>query len=209
MKTRSVVSRCIVILGVSLPSLAGIGGCGSEEDGDGGASTSSGVGSACSEDSDCKGYDKPSCLSELRALDTFVFPDASDTAADTLRNFTLQFPGGYCMNTVEDSCASDSNCGPGGGCYRPFEGLSQEQIDALNDVGLPLDVTAFADVGLCLKPCASNSDCRNGYRCQVPICAVMFLFNESYDKKFCVAPETGGELVNATDPSCPVPDAGA
>lgn len=170
---------------------------------------SGGVGSACASDADCAGYANPSCQTALRPVADFVYPDAGPEA-DPFRDFALEFPGGYCTNTMQNACKSDADCGPGGGCYRPFEGVDPSTIDSLKNLPLPFDVGAFGAAGLCLHPCASDADCRTaeGYVCQVPICAVMALFNEPYDKKFCVTPNTGGVLVGNDDPTCPAHDGG-
>jgi hypothetical protein len=202
----SMGTRLIIVALTGLAAmLLSAGGCSSDAGDDAaGESRSQAVGAACTQDSDCDGYKNPSCLTELKALASVVYADAG-TEADAFRNFTLPFPGGYCTNTVENSCASDADCGAGGGCFRPFEGVSDATIAELDQLGMPFSVTDFAEVGLCLARCTGSSDCRDGYNCQVPVCALMTMFNQSYAKTFCVAPETGGSLVGNTDPTCPTP----
>ena len=206
METRAVIRRCVVALalGVGLASGACSGGDDGGNGGSGGGTGSGAVGSACASDAECTGYSNPSCLTELKPLETLVYEDAGPDG-EAFRDFTLPYPGGYCTNTVENSCEADADCGSGGGCFRPFEGVDQPTIDELEKLGLPFSVSAFADVGICLMPCASTADCRSGYRCQVPLCAVMNLFNQSYNRTFCVAPETGGALVGSTETECPSP----
>jgi hypothetical protein len=57
---------------------------------------------------------------------------------------------------------------------------------------LPFSTVAFADVGICLKPCTSDADCRasEGYVCAIPMGSLITVINESYARTFCVGPFT-------------------
>ncbi len=144
-----------------------------------------GPGSPCTADAQCVGYSHPSCLTELKPVAEYV--DGGRPGAALFRGFTIPFPGGYCSNTLENSCTSDADCGTSAGCFRPFEGVSSQVIDNLNKL-VPFDVHAFAGVGLCLEPCTSDSQCRTGegYTCITPIHTLMQAFNGSYTRKFCM-----------------------
>jgi hypothetical protein len=58
-------------------------------------------------------------------------------------------PGGYCSFT----CMTNDNCGVGGTCSGAFAGFG--------------GIGAMA--GRCLKGCAADGDCREGYRCVNPL----------------------------------------
>jgi len=145
-----------------------------------------GVGAKCSANSQCTGYARPSCVTNVKPLAGLV--DASVPQNRPLVDFHVPFPGGYCSNTVADSCTSDADCGAGAGCFRPFGGVSQMTIDSLNKLGaLPFDVNDLTTFALCLKPCTSPADCRTdeGYGCDIPLNAVMATIDKNYDRKFC------------------------
>lgn len=174
--------------------VVGASACGSED----GANTDSNdqdsmssepglVGSSCETDAECGGYDNAVCNQELRPVEDFV-EDTGDPANTALRELTLPFPGGYCSTPLETDCAADSECGEGGGCFMPFEGVSEEVIAGLDATIPQLDVPLFSERGLCLQRCASEADCRTeeGYHCIVPLADFMTLINEAYDKTFCM-----------------------
>jgi hypothetical protein len=144
-----------------------------------------GVGAPCSADSQCTGYTNASCVEEVKPIANLV--DASDPKNKLFVDFNVPFPGGYCSNTTDNSCASDADCGDGAGCFHPFEGVPQSTIDKLNGLGLPFDINAFADFALCLKTCDAPSDCRTnqGYACEVPLKAFMSTLNPGYTRTFC------------------------
>ena len=105
------------------------------------------------------------------------------STGDTNRN-------SYCpssSHTIDSSCATDADCGEGGGCYRPFDGVSEQTIMGLNAL-VPFDVQVFADRGLCLKTCTAESDCRSGegYACIVPLHAFVDVINPDYTRTFCI-----------------------
>lgn len=159
-----------------------------------------GVGAECSVSSQCTGYSKPACLTELKPLDGLVYADAG-ASAKVFETITLPFPGGYCSNTLTNSCESDADCGTGGGCYRPFEGVDPAVIDRLG-ANLPFDIHAFANEGMCLKTCDGESSCRasENYKCIVPLHAFVSLFNPAYKKTFCVEdPDLTCYLKTCTD----------
>lgn len=185
------IAFSLTTLGFVFAAACGGGDSGTSGNDSGGSNGSSGggggVGSPCSSDDQCTGYDHPACLDELKPLENLV--EDTDAAANmALRDLTLPFPGGYCANHLEQSCQTDANCGDDGACYRPFEGVPDENIQNLNNLGLPFDVTQFAEVGLCLEPCSSDSDCRtdDGYTCIIPITAFMEVINPEYDKTYCM-----------------------
>lgn len=144
-----------------------------------------GVGAKCSADSQCTGYAHPSCVTDVKPIAGLV--DAGDPKNKVFVDFHVPFPGGYCTNTVENSCTSDADCGAGAGCFRPFEGVSQTTIDTLNKLGLPFDINAFANFAVCAKTCTSASDCRTseGYECTIPLKAFLSTINKNYKKTFC------------------------
>lgn len=144
-----------------------------------------GVGAQCSADSQCKGYSKPACEKEIKPIANLV--SASDPKNKPFLDFHIPFPGGYCSNTVDNSCTSDDDCGAEGGCFHPFEGVSQSTIDNLNQLGLPFDINTFATFAICLKTCTSVSDCRadQGYGCDVPLKAFLSTINPTYERTFC------------------------
>lgn len=144
-----------------------------------------GVGAPCSADSQCTGFSSPSCDTDIKPIADLV--DAGDPNNKVFLDFHVPFPGGYCSNTTDNSCMSDADCGAGGGCFHPFEGVSQATIDALNALGLPFDINAFSKFALCLKTCKTASDCRTseGYQCDVPLKAFMSTINKDYKRTFC------------------------
>jgi hypothetical protein len=143
------------------------------------------VGAACSADSQCKGYDTPSCVREIKPLEDLV--DPSKPELEPFRDLTLPFPGGYCSTTLENHCTTDAECGEGAGCFLAFEGVPQETIDGLATL-VPFDIKAFARIGICMKSCTQNSDCRTGqkYQCLRPLDTFIKVINPDYQKKFCV-----------------------
>ena len=162
--------------------------CGdSGDDGNDPGTVSQSVGSACSENSDCGGYDNAICTDGLKPLEDYV-EDTGEAANDALRDLTLPFPGGYCTSSLETDCTGDSECGDEGGCFMPFEGVSDEVIAGLDATIPQLSVPEFATRGVCLDRCETNADCRGdeGYTCIVPIPALLELFNPEYGKKYCM-----------------------
>lgn len=72
-----------------------------------------------------------------------------------------------CAPIVGDACEASSDCGtklyceegmPGGYCT-----LKECQYDECPDEGVC--VRFSASESFCMKPCESNKDCRDGYRC--------------------------------------------
>ena len=90
-------------------ALAWIVSCSSDKAAPGRATPEGGgVGSKCQASSECTGYSKPTCLTELKPVEGLVSPDAAPSA-QAFATLTLPFPGGYCSNTLADSCQSDSD----------------------------------------------------------------------------------------------------
>src|SRR5688500_2739817 len=63
------------------------------------------VGAACSADAQCTGYDKPSCVREIKPLEDLVDPNKPEL--EPFRDLTLPFPGGYCSTTIANHCTGD------------------------------------------------------------------------------------------------------
>lgn len=72
-------------------------------------------------------------------------PGTCLTSFQPVSGGTMEAPGGYCSLT----CMSNEHCGAGGTCSGAFAGFG--------GIG--------ATPGRCLKSCAMNADCREGYRC--------------------------------------------
>jgi len=144
-----------------------------------------GVGSPCTDNSQCGGYKAPACMQALKPLENLTIAGAKN--ADVFMNLTLPYPGGYCSTTMQNFCATDADCGEGGGCFIPFQGVSQDVITALGKYMLPFDIAAFSKAGICLKPCTDTSQCRTDqqYQCLVPIKAFMDVINPTYTRQFC------------------------
>ena len=147
------------------------------------------VGSQCATDSDCAGYSNPTCLTRLRPLETLIAPDAGE-AGDVFKMLDIPFPGGYCSNTIENSCLTDADCGTGGGCYRPLTGVPADTLANLDAAVGVFSVTDFASKGLCLVPCESDSDCRadEGYECHIPLEGFISVVNPAYTSTYCAQP---------------------
>lgn len=177
--------------GASLTTLVA---CGDSESSDGKSDApveaSQSVGSACSDDSDCGGYENAICADALRPVEDYV-EDTGEPANTALRELTLPFPGGYCTSSLDSDCTSDAQCGEGAGCFRPFEGVSDQVIASLDATIPQLSVPEFADRGLCLDSCNADSECREdeGYTCVVPIKVFMDLINPDNTKKYCMKDE--------------------
>lgn len=181
--------------------LAVAAGCSSDSsDGDDTGSTGGGVGSACTSDADCTGYDNPKCITEIKPTANLI-TDPSASGADVWEELSMPFPGGYCSNDLGDltaadiadnSCEVDTDCGDGGSCFKPLEGFSEEDLISLQ-AALPIDVPAFGSLGLCLKDCESDDECRTdeGYLCVVPLRGVLDTLvgvTDTYcmdDKNYC------------------------
>lgn len=177
-----------LILRVTVATAAAVWAFGCSSKGDGGSkSGGGGVGAACSDTSECTGYSKPTCVTEMRPLEGSVYADAGANG-DVFRNFTVDFPGGYCTNTIQDSCAADADCGTGAGCFLAFEGVPPDTLDNLTALGLPFDVKEFGKAGVCLSTCTKDADCRTaeGYKCIVPLHAFLDVVNPDYKKTFCM-----------------------
>jgi hypothetical protein len=170
----------------------GSAGSGGGTSGDGGSTSSKlPVGSKCGQDSECGGYDFAKCVTSIKPLEGKTDPTNPDSK--TFENIELPFTGGYCSSDIEHSCTADSACGTGGACYIPFEGVTKETLDSLASANLPFDIYEFAKLGICLKPCTDDTECRteDGYKCQIPLGDLAPLFNPMYMKTFCVEDPNG------------------
>ena len=159
--------------------------CGSDDDDKDKEPLGGAVGAACSADAQCTGYDKPSCVRDIKPLEDLVDPNNQEL--EPFRNLTLPFPGGYCSTTIENACTSDAECGEGAGCFLAFEGVPDQTIKNLAAL-VPFDIQAFAKIGICMKSCSADSECRTGqkYQCLTPLKTFLEVINPPYAKKFCV-----------------------
>jgi hypothetical protein len=187
MKTSGFFTAARRVVAPALLTLGLAAGCGSDDADENTEQLGGGVGAKCTADSQCTGYGKPSCLTELKPLENAI-TNPDHPAVEDYRNMSMPFPGGYCTTTIENSCASDAECGEGGGCFLAFEGVSQQTIDALGGLDLPFDVAQFATLGICLKKCTATSECRTAekYECIVPLTAFMDVINPDNKKTYCV-----------------------
>lgn len=181
---------------VGMPWLAS---CSSSDSPATGQSTGA-VGSACSKDSDCSGYAKPTCVTDLKPLDGLIYPDGG-TAGENFAKLDIPFPGGYCSNTVADSCQTDADCGSGGGCYRPFTGVDPVVLSNLDKAVKVFSVTNFATKGLCFAPCKTNADCRGseGYVCEIPLEGFIGPINPTYKNTYCTQHVDAAYLLGGGD----------
>src|SRR5260221_11078007 len=90
----------------SMVSIVAIASCSSDH----GSGAGGGVGSKCTQDSECTGYAKPTCLTDLRPVASLVAPDSGAVGA-TFKSLDIPFPGGYSSNTIGNSCQTNADCG--------------------------------------------------------------------------------------------------
>ncbi|MFT7621418.1 MAG: hypothetical protein ACI9WU_000581 [Myxococcota bacterium] len=157
------------------------------------------VGSACTADDECGGQ-AAVCLSEFKPLVGKIDSTGNPEADAVWEDIGLDFPGGYCSNDV--SCTASVNCGPGGSCFRPLEGVGSEVLDELQEIGLPFDIGLFSNIGVCLQACTTSEECREGYDCDVPIGELLSLVEGASTTTFCIAPDPGGGPCAAAEPPC-------
>jgi len=113
----------------------------------------------------------------------------------------IPFNGGYCSNdsgelTAEDITAKSrtaDSCGEGGECFAPLG--SFDDLSGLESILPFVNVKAFGDLALCLKPCTSNADCRTdeGYECTVPLKGLLDALGET--KTFCMVDKDYSSLL--------------
>jgi hypothetical protein len=115
------------------------------------------VGSACTAASDCSSPPEAVCYTEYKPLKGLINEGTDEELKAEFEAIGLDFPGGYCSNA--GSCAQDSDCSSGGKCYLAMAGVSQETIDELTST-VPFDVNTFKTLGLCMKPCTEDDECR-------------------------------------------------
>jgi hypothetical protein len=175
--------------------------CGGDDDDGSSQQLGGGVGAACDTDAQCTGYAKAACVTEIKPLEDLVALDGS-ASNKVYHDMSLPFPGGYCASTIDNACTAHADCGSDGKCFLAFEGVSQEVINNLNKLGLPFDVSAFAQIGICLKPCTSDGECRadQKYKCLRPLDAFMKVINGSYSQKFCVQDKDFSYLLSGGAP---------
>ena len=158
------------------------------------------MGKACKQDADCTGYAKASCVTSIVPLKGKITDPTHPQANKFENELVMPFPNGYCATTIENSCANDAACGAGAGCFRGLDGVDKAVLADLDKEKtpdgmhpfLPFSTVAFADVGICLKPCTSDSECRQseGYTCAIPMGSLIGVINPDYMRKFCVGPFT-------------------
>jgi len=157
------------------------------------------VGSACTAASDCASPGTPACFETLAPLQGIPESQILDhTAYDSLSGLGLTFANGYCSSAP--NCASQSDCGPKGDCYRPFSAVTAA---TLRDLEVPLGVAPNAldflpSYGVCLRSCTASSDCERGQFCELPLDDLVSLVpGSSNPKPYCVPCS-----VDSTDPNC-------
>lgn len=143
------------------------------------------TGAACTLDEECGGPGEPLCLASYHPLEGLAI-DSGDSDHDALwASLHLALPGGYC-STAGD-CSEDADCGVGGGCFRPLGGLSEGELEALDEL-VPFDIEAFAARGVCLASCVDKSSCRADWVCAVPFATLIGMLPGASDRRFCVFP---------------------
>ncbi|MCB9586656.1 MAG: hypothetical protein H6718_14750 [Polyangiaceae bacterium] len=177
-------------------------GCSSDDGGDGNGQSSNGVGSSCTQDSDCTGYTNPKCISELYPTKNLIL-DPSNAGAAAFEDLVIPFNGGYCTNDLGDLTEDDiknmsctpGSCGDSGECYQPLAFLSAEDVASLQGTLPFVNIEAFGDLGLCLQPCAGDGDCRTdeGYKCTTPLKGLLDVLGE--EKTFCMVDKDYGYLL--------------
>ncbi|MEZ4375790.1 MAG: hypothetical protein R3B07_33595 [Polyangiaceae bacterium] len=167
-------------------------GCSSDDGGDDPGTTSHGVGSSCTQDSDCTGYTNPKCVTEIYPTKNLIL-DPTDPNAKTFEDLVIPFNGGYCTNDLGELTADDiknksctaGSCGDDGECFVPLAVVGSD-LSGLQATLPYVDIEAFGDLALCFKPCTSDTDCRTdeGYKCEVPLRGLLDTLGET--KTYCV-----------------------
>ena len=138
------------------------------------------TGAACTADSQCSGS-TPDCIDGLYPLTGLDVPDELMTVGVAL-------PGGYCSTVAP--CASDTDCGDDGQCFRPLADITDETLSSLESF-LGDSTQTFKNYGACLLPCTTNADCRPGYACEVPIAEFLGLVPGARMETYCVGSACG------------------
>ncbi|MCC6646522.1 MAG: hypothetical protein IT374_13235 [Polyangiaceae bacterium] len=158
------------------------------------------VGKACKQDAECTGYGNGACVTSIAPLKGKITDPTHPQAAKFENELVMPFPNGYCATTIDHPCPNDAACGPGAGCFRGLDGVDKAVLADLDKEKtadgmhpfLPFSTVAFADVGICMKPCTADAECRQaeGYTCAVPMGTLIGVINPAYTRKFCVGPFT-------------------
>lgn len=141
------------------------------------------VGSACTSANQCDSRTTPACLTALKPLASIAGVDPA------FADLGLVFPNGYCSNALTPYCVSDSECGTGGQCYRPFANVAAA---TLRDLEAPLGVSAgtldfLPEFGVCFATCTATSDCATGQICDIPMKGFIGLVDGSVnDTPYCI-----------------------
>lgn len=149
----------------------------------GGGNVGADVGSACTSASQCDSRTTPGCLSAIKPLAAIAGVDPA------FADLGLTFPNGYCSNALTPYCSSDSQCGNGGACYRPFSAVT---ADTLRQLEPPLGVSAgsldfLPSFGVCFATCTSSADCAAGQICDIPFKDFISLVPGSVnDTPYCI-----------------------
>ncbi|MGC4121715.1 MAG: calcium-binding EGF-like domain-containing protein [Myxococcales bacterium] len=141
------------------------------------------VGSACTAAADCASPPTAACYSEFKPLVGLINEGTDAETKAYFEGIGLNFPSGYCSNTGD--CAADSDCSTGGKCYLPMKGVTQATIDELATT-VPFDLNKFKTMGLCMKACTKDDECRQGYKCGWPLGDLMQLVSGATEAKFCI-----------------------
>ena len=146
------------------------------------------VGGPCDTAEECPGPGTPVCLTEYMPVAPLIYEDADPANAATYESIGLLFPGKAC--STDGSCRTDADCGDGGACFWPLEEVEQSTLDDLIGLELPFDINEFKNASLCLAPCESDCDCREGYICGRPIGDLISLVPGSSETTYCIADES-------------------
>jgi hypothetical protein len=113
------------------------------------------TGDACETESDCEGP-SPVCMTMLE------LPAGGPPGGAPMASREINFPGGYCTA----NCTASAQCGGTAECG--VTELLNDLEPILAQMGAP-DIDPSQFPSQCLRLCASNGTCRDGYRCQTII----------------------------------------
>jgi hypothetical protein len=126
------------------------------------------VGAPCVYDADCP----EAGMRCLKAYEPYAEP-----------NVGMIVPRSYC--TYSASCTVDADCGAGAGCWRPLEGVPEEELASLD-----FDPAPLVGFGQCLVACEDHGDCGEGFVCQKPLLRALAPLDSAPERPFCVFDDT-------------------
>lgn len=184
----------------------GTAGSGTGGTSSGGSSgTPSTVGNKCMSDAECTGYPKGSCLTELKPLKGKITDPMNPSASKFENDLVMPYPGGYCTNTIENSCLNDAGCGVGAGCFRGLDGVDKNQLQMLDDMKTcDVSMTGMKNPGGQADgtTCKKDTDCLNGWcKTFLPFSTVQFA-----DTGLCLHPcKTADDCRKSEGYICDIP----